>query len=51
MVTTLIPSLQPNLDGLVYFQIMRATMPSASIFTQLNIIEAPHFNPLNETVS
>jgi len=51
LVTTLIPLLQSNMDGLAHVQIMLLTMPSASIFTQLNIIEAPHFNPLNETVS
>jgi hypothetical protein len=38
LVTTLIPLLQLNLDGLVHVQIMCATMPSASTFMQLNII-------------
>ena len=33
-----IPLLQPNLDGLVHAQIMRATMRSASMYTQLNFI-------------
>ena len=36
--TTLIPSLQPNLDGFVHVQIMLVTMPSASTYMQLNYI-------------
>lgn len=28
---------KPNLDGLVHVQIMRATMPSASMYMQLNL--------------
>jgi hypothetical protein len=38
LVTTLIPSLHPNLNGFVPAQIMRATMPNASMYMQLNII-------------
>jgi hypothetical protein len=38
LVTILIPSLHPNLDGLVHGPIMLATMPGASIYMQLNII-------------
>jgi hypothetical protein len=38
LVTTHIPSLQLNLDGLAHVQIMRATMPSASMYMQLNFI-------------
>ncbi|HEY7079694.1 MAG TPA: hypothetical protein VH500_08335 [Nitrososphaeraceae archaeon] len=47
-----IPSLQPNLDGFVHVQIMCATMPSASIYTQLNFIEVKkrHFKPLSQAV-
>ena len=33
-----IPSLRLNLDGFVHVQILRATMPSASMYMQLNII-------------
>jgi len=31
-----IPSLHPNLGGLAHVQIMRATMPSTSMYIQLN---------------
>ena len=31
-----IPSLHPNLGGFVHVQIMRATMPSTSMYIQLN---------------
>ena len=51
LVTTLITLLQLNQDGFAHVKIMRATMASASMYMQLNIIEAPHFNPLNEAVS
>ena len=38
LVTTLIASLQLTQDGLVHAQIMRAAIPSASIYLQLNFI-------------
>jgi hypothetical protein len=50
LVTTLIPSLYPNLHGFVHGQITLATMPSASMYMQLNFIVAKvrHFSSLNK---
>jgi hypothetical protein len=52
LVTTIIPSLHQNQDGFVRVQIMRATMPSASMYMQLNfiVVRAEHFNVLNQAV-
>jgi hypothetical protein len=50
LATTLIPSLHPNQTGLVHVLNMRAIMPSASMYMQLNfiVVKARHFNPLNQ---
>ncbi|HEY7078963.1 MAG TPA: hypothetical protein VH500_04630 [Nitrososphaeraceae archaeon] len=50
LVLILIPSVQPNLDGFVHVQITRATMPSASMYMQLNFIvaKARHLSLLNQ---
>ena len=48
----LITSLQPNLNGYVHVQIIRATMPSVSMYMQLNItvVKARLFNPSGQAV-
>jgi hypothetical protein len=45
--------MHPNLDGFAHVQIMRATMPSASMYMQLNIIvaKARHLSLLIQAVS
>jgi hypothetical protein len=52
LVTTFIPSLHPNLGGFVHAPIMHSTMPSVSMYVQLNfiVIKTRHFNPLNQVV-
>ena len=47
---TLMPSLQLNLDGFVHAQTMLATMPSASMYMQLNFIavKARHLSLPNQ---
>jgi hypothetical protein len=52
LVTTRISSLRLHPDGSVHVQIMRATMPSASIYTQLNsmVVKVRVFNSLNQAV-
>jgi hypothetical protein len=53
LVTTLIQSLQPILNGPFHTQILRATMPSASMYMQLNIIvvKVRHLSLLSQAVS